>query len=307
MILSVSRRTDIPDYYAKWFLNRIREGYVYVRNPMNIHQVSKINITPDVVDCIVFWTKNPEPMLNKLEQLQEYSYYFQFTLTGYGNAMEPFLPSKRERILPVFQQLSSMIGREKVIWRYDPIIITERYTEEYHLRAFREIASKLNGYCNKVIISFVDLYAKTKKNMGEFPVTDRNQNELRRFSAQLAEIAKANGLKIETCAESIDLSSCGISSGSCIDKKLIEKITGCQLKAGKDKNQRKECGCIESIDIGAYDTCQSGCKYCYANSSPETVRKNIALYDAFSPLLCSRITEKDKITERTVKSLKAGD
>ncbi len=163
MILSVSRRTDIPNYYADWFLNRIEDGYLYVRNPMNAHQISRINLSPDVVDCIVFWTKNPEPMLDKLDRLKDYKYYFQFTLTGYGKDIEPFLPHKRDKMIPIFQQLSFMIGKEKVIWRYDPIIITDNYTEEYHVKAFREIAMKLNGYCNKVVISFVDTYTKTKK------------------------------------------------------------------------------------------------------------------------------------------------
>jgi len=152
MILSVSRRTDIPNYYSEWFFNRIKEKYVYVRNPMNIHQVSKINISPDVVDCIVFWTKNPEPMLNKLEHLKDYKYYFQFTLTGYGKDIEPSLPHKRDEMIPIFQRLSEMIGKEKVVWRYDPIVITDTYSEEYHLKAFHEIASTLNGYCTKVVI-----------------------------------------------------------------------------------------------------------------------------------------------------------
>lgn len=304
MILSASRRTDIPNYYSDWFLNRIKDGYLYVRNPMNVHQVSRIDISPEVVDCIVFWTKNPEPILDKLEQLQGYKYYFQFTLTGYGKDMEPLLPHKREKMIPVFQRLSKMIGKEKVIWRYDPIVITDTYSEEYHLKAFHEIASSLAGYCTRVVISFMDLYAKTKRNMKDIRAIDRNQNELIEFSAKLAEIARNNGMEIETCAELIDLSSCGIKHGSCIDKNLIEKITGCSIKVKKDKNQRKECGCVESVEIGAYNTCSNGCRYCYANDSNERVKGNIALYDAHSPILCSKITKEDKITERIVKSMK---
>ncbi|MEY8355652.1 DUF1848 domain-containing protein [Lachnospiraceae bacterium 54-53] len=304
MILSASRRTDIPNYYSDWFLNRIKAGYSYVRNPMNIHQVSEINISPDVVDCIVFWTKNPEPMLGKLEQLKDYKYYFQFTLTGYGKDIEPFLPHKRKNMIPVFRQLSSMVGKERVIWRYDPILFTEAYTEEYHLKAFREIASELNGCCSRVVISFLDLYAKTKRNMKGIDPAEKNKNELLGFSAGLAGIANENNLQIETCAEFMDLSSCGIRHGSCIDRKLIEEITGSSIKAGKDKNQRAECGCVESIDIGTYDTCLNGCKYCYANDSAGRVKANTALYDAHSPLLCGKITGEDRITERAVKSLK---
>lgn len=258
MILSVSRRTDIPNYYLEWFLNRIKDGYLYVRNPINVHQVSKIDISPEIVDCIVFWTKNPEPMLNKLEQLKEYKYYFQFTLTGYGKDIEPYLPHKKDKMISVFLKLSEMIGKEKVVWRYDPIIFTVTYSKEYHLNAFYEIASRLNGYCTRVVISFVDLYAKTKKNMKDIQTIDKNQKELMEFSKKLSEIAKGNGMEIETCAELIDLSSCGIKHSSCIDKKLIEKIIGCPIKVEKDKNQRKECGCVESVEIGAYNTCLNG-------------------------------------------------
>lgn len=306
MILSVSRRTDIPNYYSEWFLNRIKEGYLYVRNPINIHQVSKIDISPEIVDCIVFWTKNPEPMLDKLVQLKDYKYYFQFTLTGYGKDMEPALPHKKNKMIPTFQSLSNMIGKEKLVWRYDPIVITETYTEEYHLKAFQEIASSLNGYCKRVVISFVDLYAKTKKNMKDIQTIDKKQSELILFSKKLAEIAVSNGMEIETCAELIDLSSCGIKHSSCIDKSLIEKIIGCPIKVEKDKNQREECGCVESVEIGAYNTCLNGCKYCYANYSEERVKANRALYDVHSPILCSKITDEDKITERAVKSIREG-
>ncbi len=306
MILSVSRRTDIPNYYSEWFLNRIKEGYLYVRNPMNIHQVSKIDISPEIVDCIVFWTKNPEPMLDKLEQLNDYKYYFQFTLTGYGKDMESGLPHKKDKMIPIFKRLSEMIGKEKVIWRYDPIVITEKYSEEYHLKAFQDIASSLNGYCKRVVISFVDLYAKTKKNMKDIQTIDKKQSELITFSKKLAEIAVSNGMEIETCAELIDLSSCGIKHSSCIDKKLIENIIGCPIKVEKDKNQREECGCVESVEIGAYNTCLNGCKYCYANYSEERVKANRVLYDVHSPILCSKITDEDKITERAVKSIREG-
>lgn len=163
MILSASRRTDIPNYYSDWFLHRIEEGFVYVRNPMNPHQISKINLSPEVVDCIVFWTKNPKPMLDRLAELKAYSYYFQFTLTGYGTDIEAGVPHKKESIIPTFQSLSGKIGKEKVIWRYDPILFTDKYTPEYHLKAFEQIASALHGYTNKCVISFVDTYVKNKK------------------------------------------------------------------------------------------------------------------------------------------------
>lgn len=304
MILSVSRRTDIPNYYSEWFFNRIKDGFVYVRNPMNAHQVSKIAITPELVDCIVFWTKNPEPMLNRLDELASYDYYFQFTLTGYGKDMERNVPHKKEKMIPIFQELSEKIGAKKVIWRYDPIIFTKKYTPGYHLNAFEQIATALKGYTEKCVISFVDVYAKNKRNMELLDSYDMDQNKLLKFAKKIAEIAKQNGMTVGSCAESIDLDGCGIEHNCCIDKTLIEHIIGCKLKAEKDKNQRRECGCMESVEIGTYNTCKNGCRYCYANYSEESVVRSCSKYDPKSPILCGTLDENDKITERKVKSLK---
>ena len=304
MILSVSRRTDIPNYYSEWFFNRVKEGFVYVRNPMNAHQISKIDLSPDVVDCIVFWTKNPANMLEKLEYLKDYIYYFQFTLTGYGKDIEPNLPDKRKELIPTFRTLSKKIGKEKVIWRYDPIIFTKKYSPEYHLKAFEQIATALKGYTEKCVISFVDIYAKNKKNMELLDLYEIDKNELLEFAKKIAGIAKDNGMKIGSCAESIDLDECGIEHNCCIDKTLIEDIIGCRLKVEKDKNQREECGCVEGVEIGTYNTCKNGCKYCYANYSQESVVKNCSRYDPKSPILCGILDENDKITVRKVKSLK---
>lgn len=304
MILSVSRRTDIPNYYSEWFFNRIKEGFLYVRNPMNAHQVSKIDITPEVVDCIVFWTKNPEPMLDRLDELASYDYYFQFTLTGYGKDMECNIPHKKDRMISVFQELSKKIGMKKVIWRYDPIIFTKKYTPEYHLKAFEQIAAALQGYTEKCVISFVDEYAKNKKNMemlGSYEIEKTEQLEL---AAKLSRIARENGMAIGSCAERVDLDACGIEHNCCIDKALIESMIGCSLNVGKDKYQRQECGCMESVDVGTYHTCKNGCKYCYANESKERVLKNYSNYDPESPILCGVLEETDKITERKVRSLK---
>lgn len=304
MILSVSRRTDIPNYYSDWFFNRINEGFVYVGNPMNPHQISKIDLSPEVVDCMVFWTKNPEPMLDRLDELAAYNYYFQFTLTGYGKDIECNVPHKKEKMISVFQRLSGQIGHKRVIWRYDPILFTKAYTPEYHLKAFAQIAGALNGYTDKCVISFVDIYAKNKKKMEAMGAYELEKPALLDFTSRLKEIAEANEMTIASCAESTDLSDCGIVHNSCIDKALIEDIIGYKIKAGKDKNQRPACGCVESVEIGAYDTCKNGCGYCYANMSQESVRKNCRQYDPDAPLLCGVLTKKDKITERKVRSLK---
>lgn len=304
MILSVSRRTDIPGFYSDWFLRRIKEGYLYVRNPMNPHQISKIELSPDVVDCIVFWTKNPEPMLNRLEELKEYQYYFQFTLTGYGRDIECSVPHKKEVMIPVFQKLSDVIGKKRVIWRYDPILFTEKYTPEYHLKAFAQIAGALCGYTDKCVISFVDKYAKNRKRMEEMGVQEPGEAECKQFAGKLAEIAGKYNIKMSSCAEMMDLSACGIEHNSCIDRGLIEELIGCRMDVQKDKNQRSECGCVESVDVGSYNTCRNGCRYCYANHSPESVAESCRCYDPESPLLCGVVTEEDKVTERKVKSLR---
>lgn len=304
MILSVSRRTDIPNYYSEWFFNRLKDGFLYVRNPMNFHQISEIKISPDVVECIVFWTKNPLPMMERLDELEAYNYYFQFTLTGYGNDVERNLPNKKTSVIPIFQELSNRIGKEKVVWRYDPIFFSNRYNAKYHLKAFRSIAEALSGYTEKCVISFLDIYPKNKKNMDNLLSYDLSDSELREFAKELSNIAKENHIKIGSCAEKVDLDEYGIIHNSCIDKELIEKIIGCKLKINKDKNQRIECGCVESVEVGTYNTCKNGCVYCYANYSAKSVESNFQKYDPLSPLLCGHIEKDDRISTRKVVSLK---
>ncbi len=304
MILSVSRRTDIPNYYSDWFIDRLKEGYLYVVNPMNALQVSKINLSPEVVDCIVFWTKNPANMLDKLDELQDYKYYFQFTLTGYGKDVEPNVPDKKEKVIPTFKRLSEKIGRERVIWRYDPIFLSEKYTPEYHLKAFEAIARELDGYTERVIISFIDLYKKIQTNVKELHLRPMIDDDMRYLAGEMVKIANTHHMVVESCAEKIDLEDLGVKHGSCIDKALIERIIGCKLRADKDKNQRPECGCFASVEVGTYNTCLNGCKYCYANLKDYVVRENVALYDKNSPLLCARMKPEAKLTERKVESCK---
>ena len=304
MILSASRRTDIPNYYSEWFFNRIREGFCYVRNPMNPAQISRISLSAEVVDCIVFWTKNPQPMLDRLGELSAYPYYFQFTLTGYGADIERGVPHKKDRMIPIFQRLSEQIGNRRVIWRYDPILFNERYTPEYHVNAFGQIAEKLCGYTQRCVISFVDEYAKNRRSMQQIGAVTLPQMKLYEFAKTIGRLAKENGMTVASCAEALDLAACGIEKNCCIDRMLIEELTGWQMKVGKDKNQRVECGCVESIDIGTYNTCPNGCRYCYASYSPESVAQSRMKYDPVSPLLCGSVRQGDKITERKVKSLK---
>ncbi|MCI9657622.1 MAG: DUF1848 domain-containing protein [Lachnospiraceae bacterium] len=305
MILSVSRRTDIPAFYSEWFYERVREGFVCVRNPMNANQVSRIPISPKVVDCIVFWTKNAAPMMDKLEQMEEFDYYFQFTVNDYGRETEPYVPALSKR-LETFMRLSEMIGRERVIWRYDPILFSDRYTPEYHFKSFEKIASALGAYTEKCVFSFVDVYpSKNGGSLNRMNARWLSHEKLDRFAGELARIGKQNGLMLATCAEAVSLAKHGIEHNSCIDKALIERITGAPLLVAGDK-QREYCGCAKCDDIGSYDTCPHGCIYCYANFCPNVADDRRRGCDIHSPLLCDRIKETDKITDRPVKSYKQG-
>jgi len=304
MILSVSRRTDIPSYYSDWFYNRIKEGFVLVRNPMNIHQVSKIEISPEIVDCIVFWTKNPLPMLARLGELKEYPYYFQFTLNSYGQDVEEHVLFKGTQGVETFQRLSDQIGRQRVIWRYDPILLNEKYNIEYHLYYFEKLAAKLHAYTEKCTISFIDFYRNTNANVRNLELQVIGAEEKRALAVNLVEIANFYHLKMDTCAEDIELSDLGIAHARCIDAQLIEKILGGKLKVEKDKNQRLACGCVDSIDIGMYNTCANGCKYCYANHCRKAVEKNFKQHDKQAPLLYGLVTESDSVKVRMMKSLK---
>lgn len=304
MILSVSRRTDIPAFYSDWFLNRVRDGFVYVRNPMNAHQVSRVKITPDVVDCIVFWTKNAAPLLGRLSELKDYDYYFQFTLNSYGKEIEPNVTDLEKR-LETFKTLSEKIGRERVIWRYDPILFTPEYSSEKHLEMYSQIADRLKGFTEKSVFSIVDIYpSKNTVNLTKIGAYPLPPDQLDKFCGELAKVAHADNLKIATCAEKIDLIKHGIEHNSCIDKELIERITGSELDVKKD-GQRPDCQCVKCDDIGSYDTCPHGCVYCYANYRPGVVAEKMKSYDLKSPFLCDKMDmQNDKINNRPVRSFK---
>lgn len=303
MILSASRRTDIPAFFSDWFFARMREGYACVRNPFNPRQVSRVDLSPEVVDCIVFWSKNPEPMLPRLDELEGYAYYFQYTLNGYGQEVEPGLPSL-DRRTDTFLRLSERLGKERVVWRYDPIFFSGAYTPEAHLERFERMAARLSGAAEKCVVSLMDEYpGKNTRALARLGAYRPEEGELERFFAALGEIARRWGFTAATCAESLSLERYGIGHNSCIDRRLIERLTGYPLKVGRD-GQRPDCLCAKCEDIGAYDTCPHGCVYCYANARPGTVRKMFGQYEPDSPLLCGQIGPQDAVTRRPVRSLR---
>lgn len=303
MILSVSRRTDIPAFYSEWFFNRIKEGYVYVRSPYDKNAVSKVSLNPKLIDCIIFWTKNPsENFIKNLHKISNYNYYFQFSLNPYDKTLEQNI-SQKKKIIAKFKKVSELLGKEKIIWRYDPILLSDSYTIEYHIEYFDKLATILSPFTEKCIISFIDLYKKCERNLKGTTVRELDNNEIILLAKKLKEIASKFNLKLESCAEEYDLDLANIKHGKCIDNILIERITGKILKAKKDKNQREVCGCIESIDIGEYNTCLHNCLYCYANFSKEKVVENFTKHDSESPLLIGHIKSTDIIKERKMSSL----
>ncbi|MGQ1945534.1 DUF1848 domain-containing protein [Geofilum sp. OHC36d9] len=303
MILSVSRRTDIPAFYSQWFYNRLKEGYVYVRNPINRNAISKIRLNPEVIDCIVFWTKNPSAFfMENLDAVSPIPYYVQFTITPYDASIEPNVPGENE-VIHNFIRLSDKIGRERVIWRYDPILLSETYSIKYHTASFEALAKQLSPYTDKCIVSFVDFYKKCVPRLKKVSVRQPTSAEVIELYTLLKQIADAYDLVIESCAESRDVSSTGIKNGKCIDDVLIEKITGKKVKAKKDRNQRGFCHCIESIDIGEYNTCKHNCLYCYANYNNTKVLANSGLHNNKTPLLIGAVRNTDIIRERRVYTL----
>lgn len=306
MILSVSRRTDIPAWYSEWFFRRLKEGFVLVRQPMNPHQVSRIPLNPEVIDGIVFWTKNPTPMLDRLGELEPYPYYFQFTLNAYGRDVEPAVPSKSEVLIPAFQQLSRQIGRERVLWRYDPILLSAQYTVDYHCRYFERLVQRLHPYTELCTISFIDYYRGTRKRLEPLGEREIPRGAVLELAGRMAEITARYGLRLCTCAEETDLERFGIGHGCCIDGQRMERISGEHLSIGRAVNQRPACGCVEAVDIGMYNTCRGGCLYCYANHNPERIGQRFEAHRPDSPLLGGPLTPEDRIVDREIQSCRDG-
>ena len=301
MILSASRRTDIPAYYSEWFINRLHAGHVLTRNPMNHAQISKIILSPDVVDCIVFWTKDPLNMMDKLRIIDKlgYKYYFQFTLTPYDKTVERGLRDKDE-ITKTFCDLSDRIGKERVVWRYDPIILNVALDFTFHKEQFSRLCGRLEGYTDQCVISFVDKYPKLRTDI----LREISKDEMIELGNMISNTAKEYGIKVKACCEEAYLYECGIERSSCIDKALVERICGYELDVKRDRNQRALCGCYESVDIGVYNTCRNGCVYCYANYSDVSVDNNCKRHDPLGELMVGQVGDNDKITERDAKSSK---
>lgn len=303
MILSISRRTDIPCCYADWLEHRLREGYALVRLPRRPDRLWRVPISADVVDGIVFWTKDPAPMLPLLPTLDRLHipYYFQFTLTPYDQTIEPGLRDKTA-IGGTFRALAEQLGPERVLWRYDPIILNDAFTENWHREQFARWCDRLQGATRRVTVSFLDLYARRPHPL----LCSIKEESMRTLGTTLAGIARAYGLRIAACCESADLADCGIGQAHCVDRELLEQLAGTRLSLQPDRGQRPGCGCCESVDIGAYGTCPNGCLYCYAGRGEAALRKNRAAYRPEAPLLTGETPPETAIADKCFYSHKIG-
>ena len=305
IIISASRSTDIPTFYSDWFVSRWEAGYIKWTNPFN---GQPLYVSFKNTRLVVFWTKNPRPMFKHLDYLDKNipNYYFQFSLNDYDKEKyEAKVPSVESRI-KTFKELSQRLGKKRVVWRYDPLILTKDIDVNELLRRVKNIGNQIHEYTEKLVFSFVDIdiYRKVENNLKkeDVPYIEWTTQNMEEFAKGISQINKDWGLQLGTCSEKIDLDKYGIVHNKCIDDDLMIDLfsqdsqlmdfLGVEIKQPdlfsdgeiiktrnlKDKGQREDCGCIMAKDIGAYNTCPHECNYCYANASKEIAKKNYQKY-----------------------------
>ncbi|MBR4684603.1 MAG: DUF1848 domain-containing protein [Spirochaetia bacterium] len=299
MIINTGQRTDIPAFYSQWFANRLKAGFVLVRNPYNPKSVIRYRLTPDVVDLIGFCTKNPAPMLPYMDLLEPFGQWWYVTITPYGKDIEPNVPDKL-KVLESFRHLYKIVGADRMGWRYDPIFISKEWPAERHIKAFEYMARTLEGYTHTAVISFIDLYEKTRKNFPE--VQSVSYDEKLRLGKAFVEIASKYGMTVRPCAEGTDLARFGADCSGCMTVAMYEKALQKNLIVPRFAPARKECACYLGYDIGSYNTCGHLCRYCYANYDAATVRHNIKLHDPESPLLIGHLLPDDEVHDAVQES-----
>ena len=294
MIINTGQRTDIPAFYSQWLLNRLREGFVLVRNPYNPMSVTRYRLSPDVVDLIGFCTKDPAPMLPHMDALAPYRQFWYVTITPYGREIEPNVPDVADALL-TFRALSEIVGPARVGWRYDPIFIDDTYTLERHLRRFADMAAALEGYTRTVVISFIDLYEKTKRNFPQARAVTREERLV--LGREMVEIARSRGMVVKPCGEGDELAAFGADCSGCMTVRDYERAVGSRLKVPAFAPARDSCACYLGGDIGAYNTCGHLCRYCYANYDARAVRENMRRHDPESPLLVGHPRPDDVVRD----------
>jgi len=263
VVVSASRRTDLPAFHADAFLSRVREGFADVPDPRNPAKVRRVPLTPDAVDAFVFWTKDPRPLMARLDELEAFPFYFQFTLNPYGVDVEPGVPPLGTRV-ETFLRLSERVGPDRVVWRYDPVLLSDRHDVSFHAESFEALAARLGGATDACVTSFLDTVPKARRSIHAHGLRAPSDEEILALAGAFAGSARRHGLSASTCAEAVDLSAFGIGHARCIDPARILRISGRRVPSRKDPGQRTACGCAPSVDIGTCGTCAHGCAYCYA-------------------------------------------
>lgn len=289
LIVSASYRTDIPTFYGKWFMNRLREGYCLTLNPYN-RQPFRVSLSPADVDGFVFWTKNLGPFMSNLEEVRTRGFPFivQYTISGYPKALEKAVVDADKSIAHM-RALARDFGSRVGVWRYDTILLTSITDEGWHLRNFESLCSKLQGTTDEVVISFAQIYSKTKRSLDAagrefgFSWLDPDDETKQRMVRSLAAISAASGMQLSICSQRQYLVP-GVADARCVDADRLSDVAGRTVRA-KLKGNRKDCGCYESKDIGAYDTCPHGCVYCYAVSSRRKALDHYRSHDPHDALL----------------------
>ncbi len=299
MIINTGMRTDIPAFYSDWLVNRLKAGFVLVRNPYDLHRIARYKLTPDVVDMIGFCTKNPAPMLPHMDLLQPFGQYWFVTITPYGKEIEPRVPDKLN-VLSSFKALSDIVGTDNIGWRYDPIFISKRYPLERHIKAFEYMAKALSGYTHAAVISFIDLYEKTRRNFPEVRAVPPEQRLI--IGKAFCEIGRRYGMTVKPCAEGNELAQFGADCGGCMTVQTYEKAINQRLKIPGRTPFRKECACYLGGDIGEYNTCGHLCRYCYANYDARIVKMNMSRHDPESPLLIGHLSPEDRVYDAKQES-----
>ena len=300
MIINTGSRTDTVQYYSEWLLKRFQEGFVYSRNPLFLNKVTKYELNPEVVDCVIFCSKNYEPILERLHEITDrFNTYFYYTITAYGKDIEPNVPSIEDSIETLIK-LSEIVGAKRIAWRYDPILLTEKYTKNRHYETFDYMSEKLSPYIDRCIFSFVEMYKKLKTNMPEIILlTQEDKDEI---AKNIGLIAQKNKILLQTCATLENYEKYNIIQSGCITAEILGTANGVTFSNIKHSGNRKGCRCMESRNIGDYDTCPNGCKYCYANQNPQIARKNYEKHNADSPLILGGLNPTDEISQSSQRS-----
>ena len=303
MIINTGGRTDTVQYYTDWLLRRFSEGYVLSRNPLFPNKITRYELTPDKVDCVVFCSKNYKPILPRLHEITErFNTYFHYTITAYGKDIEPGVPSIEESMQTLIA-LSKQVGKQRIAWRYDPVLLTKKYTISRHMETFEQMAKNLAPYIDRCIFSFVEMYKKLETNMPEIILlSEADRNAL---AHGFGTIANKYGIYMQTCGTDCDYARYGIHASGCMTLAILGQANGILFKNLKHKGTRQGCHCIESRDIGAYDTCLNGCKYCYANKNPHKAFENYKYHDPASPILLGHVKPEDTIIAGAQKSFLA--